>query len=384
MNETLEYPTIAEDKAPALAPSTTVAVVSIKDATLARFTAAETALRALAERYSRVAFNVGTPKGLSEARAARNELREQGRYAVQRIEKAVKDDVNDLKRVMTAEAERLIGIVKPVEDAVDAQIKAREEQIAAEKAERERIEAERQAKHHANLATLRSYVAQGNGKTSEQLAKAAAAVSAIELDKAAWEEFHEQAVTVRLQVHEELSRMAAEAKVREDEKAEAERLRAENMRMQAAHKAEAERIAKERAELERERAALAAQRAEAKRKEYTEGPGSQQVLKAEAATPDATDRETPADASPVGGPVGAGQAAAAAPAGGPAPADGVADMTIDELGDLLGFDLPVQFIVSTLGVKLSITDPPRFLMTDLPRVFAGLHNHLTRLENETC
>lgn len=40
---------------------------------------------------------------------------------------------------------------------------------------------------------------------------------------------------------------------------------------------------------------------------------SQHVLKATAARPDATDREHPAMASPVGGPMGAGQAAAAAP-----------------------------------------------------------------------
>ncbi len=40
---------------------------------------------------------------------------------------------------------------------------------------------------------------------------------------------------------------------------------------------------------------------------------SQHVLKAEADGPDATDRENPALASPVGGPMGVGQAAAAAP-----------------------------------------------------------------------
>jgi hypothetical protein len=45
----------------------------------------------------------------------------------------------------------------------------------------------------------------------------------------------------------------------------------------------------------------------------TTKPGSQHVLKAEGASPDATDRDAPAHASPVGGPMGAGQAAAAAP-----------------------------------------------------------------------
>lgn len=46
-----------------------------------------------------------------------------------------------------------------------------------------------------------------------------------------------------------------------------------------------------------------------------EGLASQHVLKAEAARPDATDRDVPANASPVGGPMGAGQPAAAGPAG---------------------------------------------------------------------
>jgi hypothetical protein len=49
--------------------------------------------------------------------------------------------------------------------------------------------------------------------------------------------------------------------------------------------------------------------------EYIEGRSPQHVLKAEGASPDATDRGTCANASPGGGPMGAGQAAAAAPVG---------------------------------------------------------------------
>lgn len=51
--------------------------------------------------------------------------------------------------------------------------------------------------------------------------------------------------------------------------------------------------------------------------ETTETPPAlepQQVLKAEAARPDATDRDAPVTTSPVGGPTGAGQPAAAGPA----------------------------------------------------------------------
>jgi hypothetical protein len=47
--------------------------------------------------------------------------------------------------------------------------------------------------------------------------------------------------------------------------------------------------------------------------EFTPKRDSQQVLKAEPATADATARETPAMRSPDGGPMGAGQPAAAGP-----------------------------------------------------------------------
>jgi hypothetical protein len=72
----------------------------------------------------------------------------------------------------------------------------------------------------------------------------------------------------------------------------------------------------------------------------TEGLGSQQVLKAEPATADATDRDAPAVASPGGGPMGVGQAAAAAPAVAQVASTGTAieDIRID-LGDL---DTPIE------------------------------------------
>ena len=60
----------------------------------------------------------------------------------------------------------------------------------------------------------------------------------------------------------------------------------------------------------------------------TEGQAPQQVLKAEGESPDATDRETPATASPHVGATGAGQAADAAPAEEPTPAPPTALQTL--------------------------------------------------------
>lgn len=61
--------------------------------------------------------------------------------------------------------------------------------------------------------------------------------------------------------------------------------------------------------------------AQIKADQDTPQPAAQQVLKAEAATPDATDRAAPAHASPGVGPMGVGQSADADPSGEPAPAN---------------------------------------------------------------
>jgi hypothetical protein len=79
MNETLEYPTIIESNTLVPAP------LSMTQAALAPLTQIETGLRALAERYRAVAFDLTTPKGMADAKAARHDLRENGRYAGQRV-----------------------------------------------------------------------------------------------------------------------------------------------------------------------------------------------------------------------------------------------------------------------------------------------------------
>jgi putative phage-type endonuclease len=135
----------------------------------------------------------------------------------------------------------------------------------------------------------------------------------------------------------------------------------------AAHKAAEEK--KRQAE---EEARQAAEAAAAKAKEYTEGPGSQQVLKAEAATPDATDRATTADASPSGGSMGAGQPAAAGPAGGP-----ITTLKLGAISDRLGFTLTRAFVES-LGINPVGTEKAAVLFaeSDWPRLCDALVAHI--------
>jgi len=284
MNDLLDFPTIdapppvaAPVPAPVAPPaaSTAVATVapSIKDTVLAQFKEAETAICALAEKYRAVAFDVTTTKGMNEAKAARLELREKGRFAVQRAEKAVKADVNDLKRVMADEVDRLVAIVQPVEDAIDAQIKAEEERKAREKAERDRIEAERIAGHQERMAKISNYLTH-----CQQYGMTAARIQ-VGIDKLAaatfgpdWQEFAVPAADLQCKTLEAMRALHAQAVEREAEAVRLEQQREEQERMALAQ-AEAQRqldeaaealrlqqeyVAHQAAELEAARAALAA------------------------------------------------------------------------------------------------------------------------------
>lgn len=207
--------------------------MSIKDTVLAQFKETEAGLRAMAEKYRNVVYDVTTTKGMNDAKAARAELRDDGRRMLTRTEASVKADVNELKKVMGDEVERLVAIVKPVEDAIDAQIKAEEKRKADEKAERDRKEAERVGAHRANIEQLKAYVDQAEGQPVEVIEKAIATLGEMTFGEE-WEEFAKEAEAACLATVQRLLAMV-----------ESEKRRIENERLQK--------------ELEAARAALAAQ-----------------------------------------------------------------------------------------------------------------------------
>ena len=240
--ESTPTPALIKDEKPAIAK------MSIKDVVLAQFKEAEVTLVGMAKKYSNVAFAVTTTKGMKEAKEARADLRDNGRLFVTKAEERIKGEVNDLKRVMADEVVRLVAIVKPHEEAIDKQIKAEETRKANEKAERDRIEAERIALHEANLATLAGYAAKAECRNAEDIEKAIAIVSAIEIGDE-WQEFKTQA------------EQAKSASVEAMQKAlNAERLRAENARMAAQLEAQRLALAEQAAELKRQQDAILATR----------------------------------------------------------------------------------------------------------------------------
>lgn len=229
MTDTLTFPEIT---APAVAASTQVAAkpASLSQVALSFLTPLEEELAALSGKYQGVAFDLTTPKGLKAAKEARTELRESGRYKVQRLRDQIKDQLNDCKKVVEKEADRLIAIVKPVEDAVHGQIEAHEKRLAEERAERERQEALRRQANLDRIATIRGYVEKAHGVGIERLKSGIAFLEGLDVAGTVDQDFVGQAEQARQDAISQLRKMLADAELDAELKAkreEAERLERE-------------------------------------------------------------------------------------------------------------------------------------------------------------
>lgn len=255
-----DFPPIEAPPAPVTPPTKLLSVVapaadkppSIKETVLAQFKTAEADIVALAEKYIKVAYDCTTTKGMAEAVAARRDLRENGRLFLTRTERDVKADVNDLKRVMADEVARLVAIVEPVEAAIDSQIQAELDRKAAAKAERDRIEADRVAKHQAGILKIIGYLAlcQQSGMTADRIANGIAKLEAVAFGPE-WQEYAVPAADAQCKMLDAMRALHEQAVEREAELARLEAQRVEQARQAAV-------LAVQRAELDRRAAELAA------------------------------------------------------------------------------------------------------------------------------
>lgn len=135
---------------------------------LADIDAVSVGIAALRGKYAGIIYPVTTPKGMTEAKAARQAIREP-RYDVERIRKAAKKPILDLGRKLDAEAARIDGELLKLESPIDEQIKAEElrkvmEKLAIEKAEKERV-----AAIHDRIDRIRALPVQAANKTAAQI-----------------------------------------------------------------------------------------------------------------------------------------------------------------------------------------------------------------------
>ncbi len=233
--------------------TTALGTPSINDAALALFTPLEADMTALAAKYHNVAYDMTTTKGAKAARDARLELRESGRFAIQRLRDQTKGQLNDCKTVIETEATRLIAIVEPAEVAIDKQIKAHEQKLADEKAAKEKAEAARVQKHTDAIATIAGYSDKARGLAVERIEAGIAYVRGIDVSPAVFEEFAERAAGEKAATISRLEQMAADRRTADA----AEAQRQENERVAAELAAQQRKLDEQAAELARQREAMA-------------------------------------------------------------------------------------------------------------------------------
>lgn len=345
----MTYEAVSEDiqfEAPAKPEPTAVATrrdIAQVESTLTEFDKVAAGLEELRTRFPiDLVYEVSTTKGMTEARAHRAAWRDP-RITVEKYRKAGKAPVLALGKNIDARAAWLTEQLLLGETPVDEQIKAEESRQAQIKADKEAAEFGRVMAMQEAVGEI-AMLAMVNGLSSVVIAARLESLRTEVLDPKVYQEMLPQAEAARTAAigkleqafkaaqwdEAEAARKAAEAEAVRVAQAAADVERArvsaaqaeESKRLQeardmiaTAEREAQERIAAQQAEIDRQRAAWLAEQEAAKPKPaQAEAPNtpardSQQVLKAEAATPDATDRDAPVTTSPSVGSMGAGQPA---------------------------------------------------------------------------
>jgi hypothetical protein len=422
----LDFPTIESDPvaAPAaLKPSTAVAAapspaidltkVDLTDVALAQFGDWRADVSKVRETLDGVVHDLSTPGKLADAKSLRHRLINTPLAEARKVSQGLKSKLTAVSKAIGGELTTIEAAYESAAELISPQIEAREAQVVEEKRIAAEKEQARQQLHRDNLAKLAGYAEHARGLPSARIQLGIDMVSAIVIDRAAWEDFADQAEEQKAVTLERMQALLATAKADEDrariaaeQKVEADRLAAERAEIErqkaelAAAQAEAEeraRVARQNAERE-EREAQECAAAEALRQQETETQARQQqdeaearalakdalkiadaielgetpsaspasvsaltteqnseaqepqhVLKAEPATADATDRGTPVMASPSVGSMGAGQPADAGPVAG-ADAAAITEFPTLTVGQINERLYPVS--ITADGVKL--------------------------------
>jgi len=135
---------------------------------IAEYSVTAAALGQLRAKYERVLFPVTTTPGMKDAIAARAELRGL-RIGLESMRKEIKAPALERTRLIDAEAKQITAELVALEDPIHAQIKAEENRKEAEKAERDRIAAERKAAIMAKIDAIRSIPMAMAGESSSEI-----------------------------------------------------------------------------------------------------------------------------------------------------------------------------------------------------------------------
>lgn len=415
MSAVLDFPPIINP----VAPSTAVAKIDLKALALSRFGDWKPEAEKVVAKFKGVIFDAATPKGYKALTEAIAEVRAP-RYAAQNVSKASKSELAAVSKAVGAEDAAVAAFLDATEKEMVAQ-KDAEDARREQEAERQRVAAsERAAGFNSRIQAIRDCVAKCKGLPSGRIAAGITKVESFTFSADEWEEFAVPAANAQCETLEAMRGLFTAAKAAEDAAAAQEAQRVEQARVaqeQAetqrrldearaliakAEREAAEKIAADRAAFERERAEFLAARDAAKPK--TEAPqagpasdgsqtldddaaipvvkagsdtkaqDSQQVLKAEAAAPDATGRDAPAITSPSVGSMGAGQPADAGAAEKPT-------LTLGEIKVRLApLSITVDGLVQLGFAPAAIQGASRlYVLSAWPAIKAAIVQHINAL-----
>ena len=167
--------------------------------------------------------------------------------------KAARDDANAFSKAVIAEEKRLIEIIQPEEERLKKLRDEWDAKIEAEKAEKARIEQERQDRIQLLIDDMRDYPSQCINFSSLELMDAGFLLAGRDVSDRDFADRADEAAYIRVKSIQKIEEMRA-AKLAQEvaaEKAEADRIESERLTKEAADKL-AEETARKRAELEAE------------------------------------------------------------------------------------------------------------------------------------
>lgn len=223
---------------------------------IVEYSKTEAALAVLRGKYENVVFDCTTTKGDKEARAARLDLTTL-RTSLEKKRKELKSPALELGRKIDSEAERVTVEIVKLEKPIDEQIKADEARRAAEKAERERIEAVRIQALQDKVTSIHSFVQKCHGISAERIATGIEKVKLIDTSQGVFFEFSTDASAAKAATLKAMQELYAQALEREEVAAKVEAQRSENERVAAKQKVLADSLAQQKAELDKAAADVA-------------------------------------------------------------------------------------------------------------------------------
>lgn len=228
------------------------AVALMRRTTLAELSAVELGIAKLKADHGATDYDITTPKGMQLAKDHRLAVREV-RYQIPHTVKARKAELKEVGEALEAEAERITAELMAIEKPHDDKIKAREQQLADEKAERERIAAQRAAAQADCLAGIRGYLTRANAPdmTAERLAGGIKVLEEMTFQAGAWLDPVALA-NAQCETLDSLRTIHAMLTEREAAAARVEAQRIENERLAAELAAQQRQLAEQQAELDRQ------------------------------------------------------------------------------------------------------------------------------------